>query len=299
MSRRELAEVMRPARTGDLPQLFAILRGEIARGRQDVFPNEGRVARLLAGFDWEARSRVVVRDGRLVGGAFVVSRPSPEGVQANVYAGGETDVYRELVRWGAGFARAAGADAIQVFVSRARRGDLAGLGLEPARRWLRMDRTLTGPLPSAVPVDGYALVDGASAAGTWARTFNQAFADHWRFSPRSDDEIAGGKDPRLCLMAVHERTPVALTLGEVEWYEDDPRPQPVGLVSSVGTVPGHRRRGLAAWLVTEMLLRLCRAGARHASLYVDGDNAMRPFDLYEKLGFVVAFEAEVWEASTP
>ena len=290
---------MRPARRDDLPRLFAVLRGEIARGRQDVFPSEERVARLLAGFDWQARSRVVVRDGQLIGGGFVVSRPSPEGVQANVYAGGETGVYRDLVRWGAGFARAAGAAATQVFVSRERRGDLAGLGLEPARPWLRMDRTLAAPLPSAVPVDGYSLVDGASAAGTWARTFNQAFADHWRFSPRTEEEIVGGKDPRLCLMAVHGRTPAALTLGEVEWYDDDGRPQPVGLVSSVGTVPGHRRRGLAAWLVTEMLVRLSQAGARHASLYVDGHNATRPFDLYEKLGFVVAFEAEVWEASTP
>ena len=74
-------------------------------------------------------------------------------------------------------------------------------------------------------------------------------------------------------------------------------PQPVGLVSSVGTVPEHRRRGLAGWLVAESLHRLRRAGARHASLYVDGLSPMRAYDVYGKLGFAVMFEAEVWEAS--
>src|SRR5207248_9917277 len=67
----------------------------------------------------------------------------------------------------------------------------------------------------------------------------------------------------------------AITLGEVEDYGADPRPQPVGLVSSVGTMPEHRRRGLAGWLVAEVLRRLRAAGARHASLYVDGMSPMR------------------------
>jgi ribosomal protein S18 acetylase RimI-like enzyme len=92
---------------------------------------------------------------------------------------------------------------------------------------------------------------------------------------------------------------VAVTFGEVEVYEDDPRPQPVGLISSVGTLPEHRRKGLASWLVTEVMGRLRRAGAQSASLYVDGLNATRAFDLYRKLGFEVAFEAEVWEATHP
>lgn len=67
-------------------------------------------------------------------------------------------------------------------------------------------------------------------------------------------------------------------------------------MSSVGTLTEHRRRGLATWLVAEALLRLHRAGARHASLYVDGRSPMRAFDAYSKLGFELAFETEVWEA---
>jgi len=302
VSRRETAHAMRPATADDLTQIFRVLRGEVARGRQDIVPNETRASRMLARFDWEAKSRVIVHDGEVAAVAFVVSRPSPAGLLAVVYAGGATEPYRDVVRWGVAFARATGASAIQVFAGRDRRDDLAGLGLEPVRPWWRMDRTLMGELPAVAAVDGYALIDGRTApAGSWAETFNRTFADHWRFAPRVEEEIAGDRAPQLCLMVVtrRDRAPVALTLGDVDTYVEDPRPQPVGVISSVGTVPEHRRRGLARWMVTEMLVRLRDAGARHASLYVDGLNATRPVGIYRKLGFEVAFEAEVWEASQP
>ena len=64
-----------------------------------------------------------------------------------------------------------------------------------------------------------------------------------------------------------------------------------------GTLPEHRRRGLAIWLVAETLLRLHRGGARSASLYVDGKSPFPAYDAYSKLGFKVAFESEVWEAT--
>jgi ribosomal protein S18 acetylase RimI-like enzyme len=94
-----------------------------------------------------------------------------------------------------------------------------------------------------------------------------------------------------------EGSPAALALGQVESYLDDSRPQPVGIVSSVGTVPGHRRKGLATWLVAELLNRLREDGARSASLYVDGWNRTGAFEMYRKLGFHLAFESEVWEAA--
>jgi hypothetical protein len=43
-------------------------------------------------------------------------------------------------------------------------------------------------------------------------------------------------------------------------------------------------------------MRLLRdAGARPASLYVDGMNPMRAHDVYGRLGFEVVYEAEVWD----
>ena len=127
---------------------------------------------------------------------------------------------------------------------------------------------------------------------------NLAFADHWRFSPRTEDELMSGRSADLSLMAFASGgSAAALTVCQIETYIADRRPQPVGIISSVGTLPDHRRRGLTTWLVSEALLRLHRAGARHASLYVDARNPMRAYDAYTKLGFELAFETEVWEAT--
>jgi mycothiol synthase len=162
-----------------------------------------------------------------------------------------------------------------------------------------MDRSLETELPEPGAPAGYELRDGDLAApGVWSQVHNAAFAEHWRFSPRTEDELMDGRPPSLSLLAVTTAgSPVSVTLCQIETYNADPRPQPVGIVGSVGTLPEHRRRGLANWLVAEALRRLRQGGARHASLYVDGGNPTRAFDGYRKLGFELAFEAEVWEAT--
>lgn len=244
---------------------------------------------------------MIERDGRLEGAVIVVGRPGPDGLLADVYAAGHGDAYGDAVEWGVMFAQAAGAAIVHTMVAKGRGDGLEKLGLRRVRPWWRMDRSLGDALPEVAPVPGYELVDATRVAPrVWTEIFNRSFADHWRFAPRAEAEIVGGKPPELCLMAVTStaRVPASITLGETEEFAGDPRPQPVGLVSSVGTVPEHRRRGLAGWLVAEELCRLRDAGARHVSLYVDGLNPMRAYDVYVKLGFEVAYEAEVWEASS-
>ncbi len=109
-----------------------------------------------------------------------------------------------------------------------------------------------------------------------------------------------GRQEDLCLLVVDAAgNPAAITLGIMDSYRADPRPQPVGIVGSVGTLPSERRRGLARWLVAELLPRLRRSGAAVASLYVDGMNPTGAPALYRSLGFEVAFESEVWEAVVP
>jgi ribosomal protein S18 acetylase RimI-like enzyme len=293
---------LRPGRQEDLPQLIELWRAEVAQGRQDIVPSIDHLPRMLARFDWETSSRVLERSGLLAGSVLVMARPSPEGVLANVYAAGDGESYLEMVRWGVSFARAAGAAITQVFVGKGLGDGLRAAGLQRVRPWLRMDRDLTVELPDISRVAGYELVDGlTSAAGSWSEVFNQTFADHWRFAPRAEEEIVAGKAPELCLMAVSagSRIPAAISIGELAQYDGDARPQPIGLISSVGTLPGHRRRGLATWLVGELIQRLRAAGARHASLYVDGLNPTHADEAYRKLGFEVTYEAEVWEATLP
>jgi ribosomal protein S18 acetylase RimI-like enzyme len=285
-----------------VPQLVELWRHEVEIGRQDAAPSEERTRQRLARFDWDTSSRVIEAGRNLEGAVLVTARPSPEGVLADVYPAGRDDAYAEMAAWGVRFARAAGATIIHALAAKGHGAGLGELGLEAVRPWWRMDRPLTDGLPDIEPAPGYDLIDAAGAPpGAWADTFNRSFADHWRSAPRSEAEIVGGKAADLCLMAVSSagRMPAAITLAELDRMPADPRPQPVGLISSVGTVPEHRRRGLAGWLVAEELRRLRRLGARSSSLYVDGLNPMRAFDVYRKLGFDVAYEAEVWEATVP
>jgi ribosomal protein S18 acetylase RimI-like enzyme len=293
--------VMRPGDPRDLPRLADLWRSDVREGRQDSALPEMQMQKMLARFDWEAKSRVVDRDGGDIAGAVLVtSRATPQGDIATLHAAGPAGVSADLVGWGLRLAKAAGAVAANLFVGHGYGEAFKPLGLEMVRPWWRMDRSLREKVSKVEPLVGYTLIDGNSVRpGSWGQTFNRSFADHWRFSPRSEEELTRDKAPELCLMALTAPAglPVAITQGQIESYVDDPRPQPVGLVSSVGTVPEHRRRGLATWLVAETLSRFKDAGARHASLYVDGWSRTRAFDAYGKLGFEVAFEAEVWEAS--
>lgn len=293
---------MRPGRFEDLPQLLELSRNEVAIGRQDAAPDETRLRRTLARFDWDVRSRVIDRDGALKAFVMVTARPTPEGLIAQLYAGANDDSFEQVVAWGVQFARASGAEIVQTRVAKGFGAPLARAGLRMARPWWRMDRSLADALADVVGVDGYELVDGrALAAGAWGETFTGSFADHWRFIPQSGEELLAGKALELCLAAINAagRKPVAITLSEVETDPHDTRPQPVGIVSSVGTVPAHRRRGLAGWLVAESLRRLRDCGARSASLYVDALNPQHAYEVYRKLGFEVVHEAEVWEATFP
>lgn len=293
---------IRPGRAADLDALIKLWHAGVRAGSRDSVPPEVQVRRLLANFDWAARCRVLEDGaGGLSAAVLVSSRPTAEGVVARIDPAaspqGSAQAMAELVRWALHLSRAAGAVAAQVWVGPGHGGDLGAIGLEMVRPWWRMDRGLGGELAPPVAVEGYQLVDGSSAPGPWADMHNRSFADHWRFSPRAEEELMAGKKPGLCLMAIGpDWEPAALTLCQVEAYSGDARPQPVGLISSVGTLPEHRRRGLAGWLVAEGMLRLRAAGARSASLYVDGWNRTKAFDLYTRQGFEVAFVTEVWEA---
>lgn len=295
---------MRPGRSDDLPALLEVWRAEVRAGRRDSVPGDVHLSRMLAGFDWEARSRIVESSsGAMHGAVMVSSRPTPLGtvtqIDASVADGAEPAPRLDLIRWGVGLSRAAGATAAQVLCAHGQGDGLGQLGMVRVRPWWRMDRSLESELPAPAAVAGYELRDGnLVASGVWSHVHNRAFAEHWRFSPRSEDELMVGRPPALSLLAVTPAgSPASVSLCQIETYSADPRPQPVGIVGSVGTLPEHRRRGLANWLVAEALGRLRQGGARHASLYVDGWNPTRAFDGYRQLGFELAFEAEVWEAT--
>lgn len=297
---------MRPGRPADLPGLLEVHRGLVRAGVFNATPTRGWFERMMGDFDWAARSRVVEEGGRLAAGVIVFDRLVPEGTlaRAEVIAGPELLV--PLADWGIALGRAAGAWGVQVWRGRGHGGGLERTGLRRARHFWRMDRPNLLAVPALPLAAGYRLADAADPSITesqWLEVTEGSFSEHWRHTPTTLEGLhrrrsADGYQPQLELMALDaDDRPAAFVSSTLETYEDDRRPQPVGLVALVGTLPRHRRRGLAAALMAEAMRRLRAAGARSSSLYVDGLNATRAFDVYRRLGYEVGFEEEVWETA--
>jgi ribosomal protein S18 acetylase RimI-like enzyme len=288
---------LRPGRLQDLPGLRALWAHEALNRGRDCVPSEAMIARMMGAFDWSSRSRVIEGGGGLRAAVLVLEHVSRGVPVARVEtAARDEDGRLRLIRWGLGLSRTIGATLAQVWRPRGQRRGLAELGMTLARPFWRMDRrdleeVPPGPLPA-----GYRLalaVDRREAAVV----FNQSFAEHWRFHPLDPDDLPPSTRPReLELMAVTTAgAPAAVVWCEVDAHDPDRRPQPVGVIEVVGTLPEHRRQGLAFSLTAEAMRRLRRRGASSASLYVDGLNPTRAYDVYGRLGFSVAFQYDVFE----
>jgi GNAT superfamily N-acetyltransferase len=291
---------LRPGRSEDFTTLLALWAEDVRRGSHDCVPDRAWLRRQLGDFDWETRSRALEDGTGPIGFVVVLDRPTAAGSVARLEIVGRSEPARlELLSWGLRFSQAAGAVAAQVWWPRdADTAELTRLGLSRVRSFWRMDRADLEEIPRAPLPDQYRLQAGVEPRMA-AETFNRAFADHWRFA-----SITAGQVPptstgsELCLLALApDGDPAAVVWSTVERHEVDSRPQPVGLVNVVGTVPDHRRRGLALALTAEALRRLREQGAASASLYVDALNPTRAYELYRRLGFQVAYEFEVFEVS--
>ncbi len=296
---------MRPGSPADLPHLLELWRRHVRAGDLDAIPAGEWLERIIADVDWAARSRVVEGGRGIEAAVIVLDRPTTGGAVARIEFVGEPVSAQRLLGWGLRLSRALGAAAAQVWRGRGR-GEAMGLhrlGLRVVRPFWRMDRPALERLPEIDLPPGYRLVtdqDGLPDS-YWVDTYNASFAEHWRHTPMTPEAFRHrrtrpGRLFGLDLMAVDPAgEPAALVMSGVEHYADDDRRQPVGVVGIVGTLPAHRRRGLARALVSHDLRRLRAAGARSATLYVDGLNPTRAHDVYRGLGFEVAFELEVWE----
>ncbi len=287
---------MRPGRLQDLPGLRSLWAHEVLNRGRDCAPSEALIARMMASFDWAARSRVIEDSSGLRAAVLVLEQVRGDTVARLETAARDEDDRLRLIRWALGLSRAAGAEVAQVWQPRGQHRGLAELGLVQVRPFWRMDRRSLEEVPEAALPAGYRLapvVDRREAA----LVFNRSFAAHWRFQALDPDELPPASRPAdLELMAVtDEGSPAAVVWCDVVTHDPDLRPQPVGIVEVVGTLPEHRRRGLGYALTAEAMRRLRRRGAANASLYVDGHNPTRAYDVYSRLGFSVAYQYDVFE----
>ncbi|MBO0684651.1 MAG: GNAT family N-acetyltransferase [Candidatus Dormibacteraeota bacterium] len=289
---------MRPGRPEDLPALLNLMAGEVSRGERDAVPAGRFLQRQLGGFDWESRSRVIEMAGAVEAVVMATARETADGLVARVEVASSDDSHRpELLRWGLALSRAAGARIGQVWRPAGAK-EMDGLGLVSVRPFWRMDRPHLEALPEVPLPDAYQLLDGAP----WpliAEAYNRSFAEHWRHTPMAQDRAPEPLRPSdFQLLAVTAPDiPAGLVLCDLEEHDSavDRRRQPVGVLGVVGTVPEHRRRGLAFALAAEGLRRVRQHGAASASLYVDGLNPTRAYDVYRRMGFEVGYRYEVFE----
>jgi ribosomal protein S18 acetylase RimI-like enzyme len=171
---------------------------------------------------------------------------------------------------------------------------LADRGYE-AVRWdaemLRPDLDAIQDVPLA---DGYVLRSPEPAELPAAFDMMvEAFAEHWGEAEASDQRIGewiDAPDFRRDLVVVAWLGGQTAALVSCV-LEDLPDGSVRGLLDSVCTHPGHRRRGLARAAIAESLRRLRAAGASSAYLGVDTDNHNRALQLYESCGFRLASRA--------
>jgi ribosomal protein S18 acetylase RimI-like enzyme len=175
---------------------------------------------------------------------------------------------------------------------RARRRDLLeASGFAIARTFVEMVRSLTDDLPEETPLPpGVDVVPWSSDQDEPARLVsNAAFAGHWGSLPMDeetwtsmvmDDEV-NRRD--LSFVAYEDDEPIAICLTEV-----DPEDEPSKLyVQRVGTVPEHRRRGLATALLSRVLRAAAAAGLTSTALTVDEESRFDATALYARLGYRV------------
>lgn len=169
------------------------------------------------------------------------------------------------------------------------RSHIEALGLEPARSFVEMRRSLEElPEPRTTP-SGLRVILWDDAMNEAVRlASNSSFADHWGSLPMNAEQWqamfadSGTFRRDLSFLAVTETNDVAsMSLCEVD-AEDDPN---LLWVNRVGTIPAARRLGLATILISRSMQAAAAASLSEAGLDVDETSHTDATKVYERLGY--------------
>lgn len=177
--------------------------------------------------------------------------------------------------------------------------DLAGVagkaGFEPVRRFLEVARPASNPVPEVLAPAGLELVAWSPALDEEARRAQiDAFTDHWGSEPRTAEEWAqwytGHRNfrPDLSMLAVDAVSGQVASLVLTAAYPQDWGLLPVeAWINTVGTRRAWRGKGVARWLMADVLRRIqsSSTGFERAILGVDAENPTGALRLYRDLGF--------------
>lgn len=183
---------------------------------------------------------------------------------------------------------------------------LGAEGYEPARWFFLMLRPSLGAIPAAPLPPGIEVrpVRDRAGARPVMRADDEAFRDHWGYTPTLPEDIEGYlDDPRQ-----------DLALWQVAWDGDEVAGSVMplidgaenarfgrrrGWIDSVSVRRPWRRRGVARALLVRGLEALRDRGLDEAILGVDADNPQGALGLYESVGFRLHRRSAVYRKPAP
>lgn len=300
----------RPLDKGDVPAVARVLAEAEAVDDTGEHYNEGDVEEEFANPDLDLGKDIIgAFDGdELVGYTSVMARKSLQDRKAfgfgvtlpNRRGEGLGTQLVELMLARAAEVRQLAEPAMRLLVSgvatnTAQAELLTDAGFKPDR-WSFAMRVELGAVPPAPPIPpGYAVRTYEDAdADRWLEVHNRAFADHPNFNPWQPSEwqqwVIGSRAfrPRVSFLVTPEGSPEEI-VAYIQTSEYDAFTEVTGrreaYVGKVGTVPEHRGRGLASWLLHHCLTVYQVDGYHEASLDVDSLNPTGALGIYERAGF--------------
>jgi mycothiol synthase len=308
---------IRGATSDDAPALTALLQAadlvdqtELHEGLEDV---EEMLANPMVdlGKDW----LVAERDGQVVASAELWPRAPSDG-EVDLYVGGTvlpdhrgqglgTLLLQRMKERAVAYVAERSAElgeelrprirAETVSTNEGADGLLRAAGFVPRRFKMLMHADLTSPLPPAPEIPaGYSLSTWEGADHHEVRAaHNLAFGGfHYGFTPWDEQmwrqwvQDSAALRPAMSLLLRDEHGAIA---AYVQSSEYDGVTEATGVreafVAKVGTVPGHRRRGLAGLLLSQALSRYVDAGYAASTLDVDGENPTGALGIYQRAGY--------------
>jgi mycothiol synthase len=166
-------------------------------------------------------------------------------------------------------------------------------GFTPLRWFFDMLLPKQAPVPAGPVPAGLELTAYSPELDEQVRlAHNEAFRDHWRFTPASAEIWAGARGlstfrPELSFLL---RDPAdGAIAGYLLAASNEAGFQATGVrdvhFNVIGTTRPYRRRGVAAALIAHAVAQSRAQGYETATLGVDADNPSGALGLYERLGF--------------
>lgn len=167
-------------------------------------------------------------------------------------------------------------------------------GYRPVRRFLRMVIDLEAP-PSVSAPEGVTIRPSAPGeARDFHRTFEQAFAGHWRHVPQDFEtwwerllEVTDG-ETSLLFVAEQAGRLIGETHGVRKRFD-------MGWIGTVGVVPEARGLGVGRALLLRVFAAFWELGERRIGLAVDAENETGATGLYDSAGMHTTLGAIMYE----